>query len=70
MSSNELHAAIIFIIRAAREELFSADIAALKEQRTTTSKGSLLSLSPFLDDNDLLRVGGRIGNCHLTNDIH
>jgi hypothetical protein len=40
----------------------------LMEKGSLSNKSSLLSLNPFLEGNQLLRVGGRLDNSELTFD--
>ncbi len=38
---------------------FEADLDSLQRKQTPSNSSSLLSLQPFIDDSDVLRVGGR-----------
>ncbi len=38
---------------------FTADLDSLQRKQTFSNSSSLLSLQPFIDDSDILRVGGR-----------
>lgn len=49
------------ILKVAQLESFPQEIAALQKGRPVSSKSKLVSLSPFLDDDGIIRVGGRIG---------
>jgi len=46
-------------------DLFSPEIRALTNKQALSTKSSILSLNPFLDKNDILRVGGRLENAPI-----
>lgn len=56
-----------FIIRIVQEEVFSDEIKSLKQGKEVNSNQSnkLYKLSPFVDDHDILRVGGRLTQATL-----
>ncbi|KAL0884187.1 hypothetical protein ABMA27_016192 [Loxostege sticticalis] len=61
LSSFELGEALNTCIKLAQAAEYAQDIKELKSSGHITSKKSkILSLTPFLDENGLLRVGGRI----------
>ncbi|KAK9701241.1 hypothetical protein QE152_g30737 [Popillia japonica] len=60
LDTNELQNATNVLVKWAQEESFSADIAIIKTNLQLNLKSNLSSLSPFLDNNGLLRVGGRL----------
>ena len=67
----ELNAAEQEIIRHVQKEAFKEEISKLKNPTTRgEAKGSspLFRLDPFLDLNDLVRVGGRIRQASLSQD--
>ncbi|XP_014676616.1 PREDICTED: uncharacterized protein LOC106816503 [Priapulus caudatus] len=49
-----------FIIREVQREYFSREIDHLKEKKPLLRASSIWSLSPFLDEKGILRVGGRL----------
>ena len=55
-----------FIVKQAQKESFEMEIQAVKEGQGKKSK--LLSLTPFIDDFGVLRVGGRVGKTNLPFD--
>lgn len=61
----ELDQASTIIIKHAQHQMFGTEIADLKNKRPIQKKSSLLSLNPFLDDNGVLRVGGRLKHANL-----
>ena len=48
------------IFREVQEEAYEKEICALQETRSLPSNSSLLTLSPYLDEDGILRVGGRL----------
>lgn len=49
----------------AQNEEFSEEISALSRKKEISSRSKILSLRPFLDENNLLRVGGRLQRSQL-----
>ena len=56
----ELERAQKFWIGAAQVKSFPQEIANLKRNQQVSPKSTLASLSPFLDGDEIVRVGGRI----------
>ena len=56
------------LIRTVQAKHFSSTIEALTINNPLKPKDSLLSLTPFLDQNNLLRVGGRLHNAYIPYD--
>lgn len=48
---------------------FSAEIKSLEENGTVSNKSSILNLQPYLDKNGILRVGGRLKNANIHDDM-
>lgn len=63
LSVDELKYAITFWIKAAQTFAFSKEINQIKVNKGIDNK--LLNLEPFLDDNEVLRVGGRLRQSDL-----
>ena len=63
----DLNIAELFLIRYIQNIHFSQDIFTLKNNKTCINK-SLLKLNPFIDDNNILRVGGRLSHSQLSYD--
>ncbi|XP_055922955.1 uncharacterized protein LOC129953654 [Eupeodes corollae] len=53
------------IIKCAQLSLFGSEISLLNKGKELPSKNKLLTLNPFLDKSNVLRVGGRITNSVL-----
>ncbi len=62
----ELNASLRAIIRVAQQEGIEQEIKKLKANQNLPRNNTILSLTPFLDGNNLLRVGGRITNFDLS----
>jgi hypothetical protein len=79
LDDGRTESAKIAIIKAVQNEVFADDISVLKrenketesrdqlkEQRRTLRKSNLAGLDPFLDQDGVLRVGGRLNRSSLT----
>lgn len=64
LTCKELESALILIVKSEQNAHFSKEIALLKNDQNVSDP--LQSLHPFLDDNDVLRVGGRLHNSELS----
>lgn len=60
---SDLDAAEIYLIRYVQSRYFAEEINALKSNKTLNK--SLAKLNPFLDSNNILRVGGRLTHSQL-----
>ncbi|XP_072403248.1 uncharacterized protein [Diabrotica undecimpunctata] len=67
LSVSELHSSEQKIITFLQLVYFSQEISELKSGKTLSNK-SLLSLNVFLDDKEMLRVGGRLKHAHVPFD--
>ncbi|XP_045036686.1 uncharacterized protein LOC123477418 [Daphnia magna] len=56
-------------IKSAQLEKYSEEIEALKNKRPLKLSSTLITLSPFLDEEEILRVGGRLNYAPLSLDI-
>ncbi|XP_045455426.1 uncharacterized protein LOC123665124 [Melitaea cinxia] len=59
---DELGNATNFLLRIAQQDSFLEEYQLLINNQNLPYKNRLLSLSPFIDDNKLMRVGGRLAN--------
>lgn len=62
LSVEELKEALNILIRLAQSEMFSSEIRCLKTKKPIDKHSKLLSLNPFIDNQNILRVGGRISH--------
>lgn len=65
LSSNEIKTAKLFWLRYIQLELFAQEISELTSKEILSRRSTIASLSPFLDSEGLLRVGGRLQNSPL-----
>lgn len=65
----ELRRAKVLIIKYVQLAEFSPEIEALQSNQQIYSKSKILNLNPFLDPQGILRVGGRIKNAHIHNNM-
>lgn len=68
LSVTELNRSLMFLTRIAQLEAFPAEYSALINKHKIKSSSKLSSLNIFLDENNLLRVGGRLCNSDLPFD--
>ncbi|CAG9088402.1 unnamed protein product [Plutella xylostella] len=69
LTSSDLQSAKTLIIRSAQQEMFPDEYKILKNNQSLHKKNKLISLSPFIDSQDIIRVGGRLDNSHYTYDV-
>jgi hypothetical protein len=55
------------IIRIVQEESYADEYSSLRSGEPVSKSSSIASLNPFLDENGILRVGGRLQKSSLTN---
>jgi hypothetical protein len=68
LSFSELQGAKVTLLRVTQNQFFPAECAALSVGGDLSPKSSLVKLKPFLGDDGLLRVGGRLHFSHLPYD--
>ncbi|XP_011859792.1 PREDICTED: uncharacterized protein LOC105557214 [Vollenhovia emeryi] len=68
LSVGELEAARLVWVRAAQMSHYSAEMRAVELSRALSKSSKLIRLSPFLDAQGILRVGGRLGHAVLSYD--
>ncbi|XP_049875316.1 uncharacterized protein LOC126373281 isoform X1 [Pectinophora gossypiella] len=64
LSTAELHKALLLIVKNEQHHFYESEIKCLSNQRQLTGS-SLTPLTPFLDGNGILRVGGRLHNASM-----
>ncbi|XP_018374531.1 PREDICTED: uncharacterized protein LOC108768562 [Trachymyrmex cornetzi] len=65
LTSEELQRAMVILLKIHQMQEFNDEIHALQRGKEIDSHSRLLSLSPVLDQDGLLRVGGRLRNAPL-----
>ncbi|GFY20335.1 integrase catalytic domain-containing protein [Trichonephila clavipes] len=65
LTAHEVKRSTEFLAKIAQLSEFKAEIDALKKGKGVSKTSKLKALDPFLDENSLLRVGGRLCNADL-----
>lgn len=65
VSSEEINLALYAIIRSIQEQYFKLEITNLKKDSKVPKQSKIKKLNVFLDDKNLLRIGGRLENSEL-----
>ena len=58
-----------YLIKEAQRSVFSDELCTLSSSETVSSTSKLLPLSPYLDEDAVIRVGGRLKNSNFPGDI-
>lgn len=66
---SEIQASTTVLLKTVQYESFFKEIQDLKSKNRVSNKSKLKSLSPFLDDQGLIRVGGRLKLSNLDYDV-
>lgn len=66
LSQQELNYSLMKLVKISQIAFFPSEYQNLKNGKRLNSKSSLLQLSPFLDKDDLIRVGGRLKNSQFN----
>jgi hypothetical protein len=69
LSTIELKAATMTIVQLLQKSEFQNEILALKNGKPLSDNSKLVSLNPFLDSSNIIRVSGRLKNANISNDI-
>lgn len=69
LTTEEIQGALNICIRRIQEEEFSDEIRNLKENKLVRNTSILKSLNPFMDDDHILRVGGRLRNADVDENL-
>lgn len=65
LTVHELHAARLFWFHIAQQAHFHRDVIDLKAGRQVSRSSKLKTLNPYIDDDGLIRVGGRLAKSSL-----
>ncbi|XP_036347149.1 uncharacterized protein LOC118756495 [Rhagoletis pomonella] len=69
LKSREIKHALAIIIKQVQRIDFTQEIHCLENKQALNKKSKILQLAPFLDGDNLLRVGGRISKAKITFDV-
>ena len=71
LTVEELHIALITIVQMLQRQTLPDDICNLQQHKCVSSRSKLKCLQPFIDEDNVIRVGGRLHNsCLLYNQKH
>lgn len=62
LTIRELNGALISIVKLIQVQEFSEELISLKLNQSVSKRSKIYSLNPFIDENDIIRVGGRLEN--------
>lgn len=62
----ELDRALVSCVRYIQQQCFAVELKCLTNGRTFSKRSSISSLNPFVDNNNVIRVGGRLKNASLS----
>lgn len=68
LQTEEVKNAKVAIIKLVQQEVFSSDLNSIIKHGGLKSDSKIKTLNPFLDNEGLLRVGGRLRNSELSDD--
>lgn len=68
LTVDELDHALTALLKVAQSQDFNRELAALKESQGLPKDSKLLALDPYLDERQLIRVGGRLRHAEITHD--
>ncbi|CAG4919481.1 unnamed protein product [Colias eurytheme] len=68
VSKEEIHSVLQFCIRETQRVYFEDDIMQLRSGHNVSKRSQLHTLHPILDENGIVRVGGRIHEAHVNYD--
>ncbi|XP_029170489.1 uncharacterized protein LOC114940134 [Nylanderia fulva] len=65
VSANEFERASLFWLKTIQRDMFSSDLKALRQRQQLSPRSSIRSYDPFIDEQGLIRVGGRLQNSNF-----
>ena len=65
MTVQEIQEAETLLFKWIQHEKFGADILAMTQNQPLSKKSKLLSLTPFLDERVIMRIGGRLSKADI-----
>ncbi|XP_022816197.1 uncharacterized protein LOC111349335 [Spodoptera litura] len=70
LTLQELNNATKVIVKQTQHKIFDTDISHLRKKSTVQANSKLRALNPYIDQEDLLRVGGRLRNTILNEEMN
>ncbi|XP_024876435.1 uncharacterized protein LOC112457528 [Temnothorax curvispinosus] len=68
ITSSEIALALRLMCKFVQKQAFSSEYKALNQGKSISTSSGLLSLSPYMDETGVMRVGGRLKNSNLPID--
>ena len=68
-STRSLRNAEIFILKVSQEKYFGEEVRCLQSLQSVNSKSTISSLRPYLDEEEIIRVGGRLNQGILAKEL-
>lgn len=68
LTIKELENVIIILVKLIQGQMFYAELKVLKFDKDLNKNSKIINLSPFLDENGIIRVGGRLSLADLSYD--
>ncbi|KAG7304901.1 hypothetical protein JYU34_010297 [Plutella xylostella] len=62
LQPNEIENSLTYLVKLSQQSAFSSELDTLHKKQSLKPKSKILQLSPFIDNNGVLRVGGRLHN--------
>lgn len=69
LSCSELNSSKLKIIHISQKEMFPEEYKVIQLGKSLNIKNRLISLTPFIDCNQVIRVGGRLNNSNYSYDV-
>ncbi|XP_028411629.1 uncharacterized protein LOC114534388 [Dendronephthya gigantea] len=69
LTVQELRVALTSLVRQCQREAFGEELRSLKRTKSVDNHSKLLSLTPYLDQDDVIRVGGRLDRAKLPYEV-
>lgn len=69
LTRHDLDGALTVIVQLSQQDMFYDELATLQKGESLPRSNKLSSLTPFIDHNKLLRVGGRLSNSPYSYDV-
>ena len=69
MTVEELRVSMVALVRQCQREAFSNEFESLEKNKCVDRRSKLLSFTPYLDKNNVIRVGGRLDRAKLPYEV-
>lgn len=69
LTASEMNEALNYLVRGSQAQFFQSEIELLSKKLPLPNRSPLLSISAFLDQSGILRVGGRLSNSEFSENV-